>query len=279
MILVTGATGKIGQEVVRLLGDAGAKARALLRDPQKGAAWKGIEVVRGDLDDAASIRAALQGVDTVLLITAANAKQELLVIEEAKRAGVRRIVKVSVADARRESRVALARGHAEVEEVLRRSGMAWTILRPGTFSQDFLRSAPFVKAEGRISASAGEGKVALIDARDIAAVAVKALLEQGHEGKTYHLTGPAAISYAEATAKLSAAIGKPIRYVEVTPAETRAELVRVGIPAAYADDIVVFQAAIAAGRSGEVTGDVEAVLGRPARSFDDFARDYAAAFR
>jgi uncharacterized protein YbjT (DUF2867 family) len=279
MILVTGATGKIGVEVVRLLGEAGVPARALLRNPDKAKGWKGIEVVQGDLDDAASVAAALAGVDTVLLLTAANAKQEKAVIDASVRAGVKKMVKISAMGASPESPIALARGHAESEAALQRSGMAWTILRPGMFAQNFLAFAPSIKAAGQFSASVKDGRVAPIDARDIAAVAVKALVEPGHEGKTYALTGAEAITHAEMAEKIGAAIGKPVRYVDVPLEETRAAVTRAGMPAWLVEDMLGFQSAIAAGGAGGVSGDVERILGRKPRSFDDFAHDYAAAFR
>ena len=279
MILVTGATGKIGVELVRLLTEAKAEARALLRDPAKAKGWEGIEVVKGDLDDGESIAAALRGVDTLLLLTAANVKQELALIEAARRAGVERTVKISAVHASIEARASLVRGHAESEAALQRSGMAWTLLRPGVFSQNFLSFAPAIKAGGTFSASAKDGKIAPIDARDIAAVAAKALLEPGHEGKTYLLTGPVVLSYAEVAEKISAAIGKPVRYVDVPTAESRAAMLGAGMPKWLADDLVTIQVDTASGLLAAVSGDVEAVLGRSPRGFDDFARDYAEAFR
>jgi (4-alkanoyl-5-oxo-2,5-dihydrofuran-3-yl)methyl phosphate reductase len=278
MILVTGATGKIGSETVRLLAAAGVPTRALVRNPDKAKGWQGIEVVKGDLEDAASVAAALQGVDAVLLLTTANPKQEALVIEASKQAGVKKIVKISSMGASPDAKVSLGRGHAQSEELLKGSGLLWTILRPGAFAQNFLMFARSIRAEGRFSASVREGKIAPIDARDIAAVAVKALVEQGHEGKTYVLTGSQALSYAEAAAVLGAAIGKPVSYVDVPPAETRAQMVRAGLPEWLADDMVTMQAGIA-GSSGVISTDVEKILGRPPRTFAEFARDHADAFR
>ncbi|APR81647.1 Hypothetical protein A7982_06996 [Minicystis rosea] len=279
MILVTGATGKIGLEVVRLLGEAGAPARALLRNPDKAKGWKGIEVVKGDLDDSASVAAALAGVDTVFLLSNANPKQEKAVIEAAVRASVKKIVKISSMGANADSKVNIARGHAESEAALKQSGVAWTILRPGMFSQNFLNFAHAIKAQGQFTGSVKDGRVAPIDARDIAAVAVKALLEPGHEGKTYVLTGAESITHAEAAEHIGAAIGKPVRYVDVPLEETRAAILGHGLPAWLAEDMVTFQTGIAAGGSNIIAGDVEKVLGRKPLSFADFARDYAAAFQ
>ena len=280
MILVTGATGRIGGEAVRLLTEAGAKTRALLRHPEKGSAWKGIEVVKGDLDDAASVAAALQGVKQVLLVTSSgNSEQEIRVTNAARAAGVDHVVKISSLGTGANPPTKLAMGHAESEAALQRSGLAWTFVRPGLFAQNFLAFAPLIKAHGRFSASARDGKIAPIDTRDIAAVAVKALLAPGHAGKTYSLTGPVALSYAEIAEKLAAAIGKPVAYVDVPPAETRDNLLRAGLPEWLAGDMLTLQERIASGGLNIVSPDVAAVLGRPARSFDDFANDHAAAFQ
>jgi uncharacterized protein YbjT (DUF2867 family) len=279
MILVTGATGKIGSEVVRLLSAAQVPARALVRNPDKAKGWQGIEVVKGDLDDSASVAAALKGVGTVLLITIGNPKQEASVIEASKQAGVKKIVKISSMGASLDSKTTLGRGHAQSEDLLKSSGLSWTILRPGGFAQNFLSFAHSIRATGRFSASVQDGKMASIDARDIAEVAVKALVDTGHEGKTYLLTGGEAITHAEAAEKISAAIGKPVSYVDVPADETRRELLRAGMPEWLVTDLVTIQTGIAAGSSSAISADVEKVTGHKPRSFDEFVRDHADSFR
>jgi len=283
MILVTGATGKIGSEVVRLLRARGAAVRALVRNPDKAKGWQGVEIAVGDFDDRESIDAAMKDVRALFLLSNANPKQEGALIEAAQRARVKKVVKVSSLGASPDSPVTLARGHAAVEAQLQASGMAWTLLRPGMFAQNFLGFAPSIRATGSFSGSYGTGRVAPIDVRDIAEVAALALTHEGHEGKTYALTGPAAIDHAEAAASISAALGKPVRYVDQPVEVTRAALTErmgpVGAPAWLIEDLLGMQAFTAQGKGATVTHDFEQVTGHPARTFDDFARDHADAFR
>lgn len=278
MILVFGATGKIGSEVVRQLSEASIKVRAFVRDPAKMRALKGVEVVRGDLDNAASIAGGLRGVDTILLLTAPNAKHELAVIDAAKKSATKKIVKISAMGADATSERRIARAHGETEEALKASGITWTILRPGMFAQNFLMFAGSVKESGKFFASVGDGKAATIDARDIAEVAVRALTLPEHDGKTYILTGNSLVSYSDAAKKISAATGKAVTYVDVPLEQTKKAMIDHGMPEWLATELVGFQAATAAGRTAGMSTDTQTILGRPPRTFDDFARDYASAF-
>ncbi len=280
MILVTGATGRVGSHAVKLLGEANVPTRAFVRDPARLAGGApSVDVVKGDLNDAASVRGALQGVDAVLLVTDANAKQELDVVAEAKALGVKKIVKISSMGAEPSSKLTRARGHAEVEAALKGSGMAWTNLRPGMFAQNFLQFAPSIRQQGKFFASVRQGRAAMIDTRDVAEVAVKALIEAAHEGKTYLLTGPTAISYDEAAMILSGALHKPVAYVDVPVEKTKKAMLERGIPAWLVDELALIQENVAKTMEPVITNDVHKVLGRHARPFEDFARDYAAAFQ
>ncbi|MEO9142420.1 MAG: SDR family oxidoreductase [Polyangiaceae bacterium] len=277
---MTGATGKVGSYAVKLLGDANVPTRAFVRDPARlSGTSPGVEVVTGNLDDAASVRDALQGVDAVLLVTNANAKQELDVVAEAKALGVKKIVKISSMGAEASSKLTMARGHAEVEAALKASGMAWTSLRPGMFAQNFLQFAPSIRQQSKFFASVRQGRAAMIDTRDVAEVAVKALLEAAYEGKTYLLTGPTAISYDEAAMLLSAALHKPVTYVDVPIEKTKKAMLERGTPAWLVDELALIQENVAKTMEPVITNDVHKVLGRHARRFEDFARDYAAAFQ
>ncbi|HEX7666359.1 MAG TPA: SDR family oxidoreductase [Polyangiaceae bacterium] len=280
MILVTGATGKIGSHALKLLSEAGVPARAFVRDPSRlFGGPPGVEIVKGDLDDAASLRAALTGVDAVLLITAPNAKQELDVVAEAKDLGVKKIVKVSSMGADPNSKLTLARGHFDVEAALKASGLKWTILRPGMFAQNFLQFAESIRQQGKFFASVKQGRIAMIDVRDIAEVAVKALLDAAHDGKTYLLTGPSALSYDEAAAILSGALDKTVVYVDVPIEKSKKSMLERGMPSWLVGELALLQENIAKTMEPVITNDVRRVLGRHARKFEDFARDYAAAFR
>lgn len=280
MILVTGATGQIGSHAVKLLGEANVSTRAFVRDPARLTGGSpAVEVVKGDLDDAASVRSALDGVDAVLLVTNANAKQELDVVAAASALGVKKIVKISSMGAEPSSKLSIARGHAEVESAIKGSAMAWTSLRPGMFAQNFLQFAPSIRLQGRFFASVKQGRTAMIDARDIAEVAVKALTGTAHDGKTYLLTGPAAISYDEAAMVLSAALHKPVTYVDVPIEKTKKAMLERGAPPWLVDELALLQENLARTMEPVITNDVHRVLGRHARRFEDFVRDYAAAFQ
>ena len=284
MILVTGATGKIGQEVVSRLAAKGERVRAFVRNPARGAALQGpnVELFQGDLDDPASIARALEGVDAVFLLSNANHVQELSALDQIARSSVKRVVNLSAMGASLESPLTIGRNHAQVEERLRSMPLTWTILRPGMFAQNLLQSADTIRSSGRIFGAYGTAKIAPIDVRDIADVAVAALTEDSHAGKTYALTGPELLDYPAMAAALSTAAGKPITYTEVPLDAVRDGLgkaVAAGhIPAWLADDLVKMQS-LSHDRVGEKTDDVARILGRPARPFSDFARDSAAAFR
>ena len=278
MLLVFGPTGKLGSEVVRLLSKAGVSARAFARDPARVKAGPSVEVVRGDLEDRASVDRAVAGIEAAFLATAPNPGHELGVIEAARAAGVRKVVKVSSMAIDGDPDDRIARGHATAEQALKSSGMAWTILRPGMFAQNFLAFAESIRRTGRIVASAGRGKAAPIDARDIAAVGVQTLLDPKHDGQTYLLTGPEPVGYADAARAIGTALGKPVEYADVPPEETRKALLGRGLEGWYVEELLRRQAFVAATERPVVTDAVARVLGRPARRFEDFVRDHAAAF-
>lgn len=283
MILITSAPGNNANAVIRELTDAGVRVRALVRNPNSVADIKGplVEVAVGDFLDPASLDAALRDVEKAFLIPPSDPRaveMHVNFIRSAKRAGTRHIVKLSVAGADVNSPVRVARRHAEGEKELEASGIPFTHLRPNAFMQNFLALAPTIVSQGQFYQPAADGKVSHIDVRDIAAVAAKALTENGHEGKAYVLTGPEALSYAEAASKLSTAIGKPVKYVNVTPEDFKKSLLGWGIPEWMADGLNELYAAIRAGYCAFVTNTVEEVAKRKPISFDDFAHDFAEAF-
>jgi len=267
MILVTGATGKIGAGLRKLLADGNIKARLLTRDPAKatGLASSSVEVVKGDLGDKASVEKALQGVDHFFLnveSSAGSLEMANNAIHAAQRAGVQHIVRLSVLGADIHSPVQLSRWHAATEAVLKASGIPWTILRPGMFMQNILNSAHTIKTDGVFYGAGKDGKVPAIDARDIAAAAVKALTEPGHEGKTYNLTGPEALSSAEQAAKLSAALGRTIKYVDLPPGHFLQGLLGAGLPKWLAEDYVAMAGWIASGNAATVLPDLSKLIGK-----------------
>jgi uncharacterized protein YbjT (DUF2867 family) len=266
------------------LREAGAKVRAAFNNPDKAerAKKQGIETVVLDFADRRSIAAALKGVDKVFLLGPTVLNQTELennVVEEAQKAGVKHIVKLSVLDAPGE-KFTFAKWHHAVEKNIENSGIPYTFLRCNEFMQNAINYyLPSIKRDGAFYLSTKDAKVSPVDVRDIAAVAVKALITTGHENKAYDLTGPEALNHEQVARKLSAASGRQIRYVDIPPAAYKEGAVAAGIPDWYADLLLNLYAFYAEGRAEKVSNDVERVTGRKARSFDEFARDHAQAFK
>ena len=284
MILVSGATGTSGKEIVLQFANHGISVKALVRDMAKAAPFRGkcVHVEIGDLNKPATLEEAFKAVDRALLLPANNAnqvEQERTFIDAAKRAGVQHIVKFSALGADDpKSRSRFVRWHAEAEDYLEASGVAWTHLRPCMFMQNLLGSATSIAGEDAFYAPLGDARVALVDVRDIAAVAVKTLTERGHEGKAYTITGPEALTYREVAAKLAAALGKPVRYVDVPPEQFKQSLLGAGMPEWSADALLEIFEHVVKPLGAEVTNVIAEVAKKAPITFDQFARDHAAAF-
>jgi len=279
MILVTTA-GKVGTEAVRSLILRGAPVRVLVRDPGKARALAdaGAEVAVGDLDVPASVDEAMAGVAGVVLVSPAVPAQELNVIASAARAGVGHVVKAS-SKASADSPIARRRGQTEIEAGLAASGLAHTLLRSNAYMQNVLTLAPAIAATSGFGSSAGKGRTGMVDARDVGAVAAAiAASPASHAGKTYWLTGPELISNYDIAAVLSELLGRTITYAELSFDENRDAMIRAGLPALVAEMNAQAFSLTADGDAEWVTDDVSAILGRPARSFEQFAADYATAF-
>jgi uncharacterized protein YbjT (DUF2867 family) len=282
-LLITGATGMVGSEIVRQLSASGSALRALVHNPEKSASIKkpGVEIVVGDLERPHTLPPALEGIATVLLMSSPDPAQVELqgnMVDAAKRAGARRIVKVSAVGAGPKSPASLGRWHYQTEKEVESSGLAWTHLRPHSFMQNFLMSAASLKKEGRLFGCQRDGRAAFVDVRDIAAVATAVLTGTGHDGKAYAITGPQALSLAEAAKALGAAVGRPVSYVDLPPAEFKAGLLAAGLSEWMANDLVAFQTIFAQGLGSEVTDVVARDAGRPATRLEQFARDHRRAF-
>jgi uncharacterized protein YbjT (DUF2867 family) len=279
MILVTTA-GKVGTEAVRSLIRREAPVRVLVRDPgkAKALAGAGAEVAVGDLDVPASIDEAMAGVTEVVLVSPAIPAQELNVIASAARAGVGHVVKAS-SKASADSPIARRRGQAEIEAGLAGSGLVHTVLRSNAYMQNVLALAPAIAATSGFGSSAGKGRTGMVDARDVGAVAAEiAVSPASHAGKIYWLTGPELISNYDVAALLSELLGRTITYTELSFDENRDAMIRAGIPAPVAEMNAQAFSLTADGDAEWVTDDVPAILGRPARSFEQFAADHATAF-
>lgn len=284
MILVSGATGTAGKEIVLQLASLGITVKALVRDMAKATPFRGkcVHVAVGDLNEPATLEEAFKAVDQALLLPANNANQvhqERTFIDAAKRAGVQHIVKFSALgadDPASGSRI--ARWHAQAEDYLEASGLAWTHLRPCMFMQNLLGSAASIAREGAFYAPLGDARVAHVDVRDIAAVALKTLTEHGHEGKAYTITGPEALTYSQVAQKLTAVLGKPVRYVDVPPEQFKQSLLGAGMPDWYADALLEIFEYVVKPRGTEVTNVVAEIARKAPSTFDQFARDHLAAF-
>jgi uncharacterized protein YbjT (DUF2867 family) len=271
-VLVTGATGNIGSQVVRELQERGVPVRAFARDPGK---LDGVEVAIGDFSDPDSIRRALVDVDRVFLSSADGPRKvahEAAVVDAAAAAGVELIVKASTMRAQAGSPLKPFDWNGRSEEHLARSGVPTVILRSAFYMTNLLAAAEPVAREGVLPAPAGDGAVAMIDPRDVAAVAAVALAGDGHAGRTYHPTGPRPITYAGIADVLGA------QYVDVPPEAARRQLEAAGMPDWLVDHLEGVFALIRSGAFAETTDVVRAVTGREPRDFAAFAADYADAF-
>jgi len=283
MILVTGSTGAIGSEVVRGLSRAGTPARALIRNPNQRQDLSGVTWVTGDLGKPETLASAFAGCTKLFLLTGnAESAGELQhnALAAARQGGIAHAVKLSAFGASPKSNSLIGRLHYRIEQELEDSGMGWTILRPHHFSQNLLSQAKNIVDNGVVYSSSGDGKIPFVDTRDIAAVAVVTLTQPGHESKKYVITGGEKISYREATEILSKAIGKPLRFIDEPPDQARARLIEEGQAPVLVDSLLAIAAYQRAGGPTEtITTVVRDLTGKPPRTFAEFARDYAGAFR
>jgi uncharacterized protein YbjT (DUF2867 family) len=279
MILVTTA-GKVGSEAARLLTQREVPVRVLVRDPEKAKALADAEaeIAVGDLAVPASIDEAMAGVTSVVLVSPAVPAQELNVVASAARAGVGHVVKAT-SKASADSPIARRRWQTEIEAGLAASGVPHTLLRSNAYMHNVLALAPAIAKTSGFGSSAGKGRIGMIDARDVAAVAASiAASPAPHAGKTYWLTGPALISYYDVAAVLPKLLGRTITYRELTFDQDKDAMIRAGVPEQIAEMNAQAASLTADGDAAWVTDDVPSLLGRPARSFEEFATDYANAF-
>ena len=285
MILITGGTGTVGSEVVRLLAGAGVRdVRLMVREPNKAGPARdyGFEVVRGDFGQPETLGAALEGVGRAFLLSPPSQnlfEYERNFIAAAARAGVRHVVKLSAISAAPQAPEGFIKWHGLAEEELRSSGLSHTLLQGTFFMQNLLGSVSTIVGQGAIYQAVGEARAAYVDARDVAAVAFRALTGEGYEGKTYVITGPELLSYYDIADKLSAATGRNVNYVPLSAGDFRHALLSAGMPEWYADAIATLNELLVSGQAEVVTNVVEELTGKRPITFDEFARDYAEAFK
>jgi uncharacterized protein YbjT (DUF2867 family) len=286
VILVTGATGMIGKAVVRKLEAHGAAVRALSRNAGQAESIFGpsVECVAGTYDDEASLKTAMDGVERVFVLCPIDprlSRWEGNVVSAARSADVGHIVKLSTAGVEWVGQAppvpTLWALHRESEQQIERAGLPFTHLRPDACMQNLLMFAAPI-ATGVYPAPTGEGQRAWIDVRDVADAAAVVLTEGGHEGRSYELTGPEALSDDDVAAKISAAIGTEVRHVNPPLAVARQNMLDGGMPDETANMISEVMVAIAAGRAGKVTLGIADLMGRAPRSMDAFLLEFRSTF-
>jgi uncharacterized protein YbjT (DUF2867 family) len=274
----------IGSLIPEALVARGVEFSVMLRPGDSGdriAGKPGVSSTEGDFDEPASLRTALEGVDRAFLLTNSSERteaQQLAFVEAAQAQRVGQVVYLSQLAADQQSPARFLRYHGAVEAALTNSTAGWTFVRPNLILQAYIPFAPII-AQGALQAPIGDAAVSVVDARDVAAVAAAALSEDGHMGKTYTVTGPAAVSHAEIASALGNASGRPVRFERIPPNEFIAMATGAGMPRWQAEGLAEDYAHYDRGEADSVSPDVQQVTGSDARSVRDFANDYADAFQ
>jgi uncharacterized protein YbjT (DUF2867 family) len=281
MILITGASGNVGGEVLKQALAVGLKIRATFQSADKAAkAPAGIEGVIMDYAKPETIRPALDGVEKIFLVGPPVRDlpvMEANFIKEVCAAGRKHIVKLSALGGRESM---FPSGHRDSEENIEASGLPYTFLRPNGFMQNLVNyDAGTIRSQDAFYGCQGNGAVSLVDIRDIAAAAVIVLAATGHEGQSYALTGGEALTNGHVAEKISRVAERKISYVDLPPAEFKKAILSAGMPGWSADALLDLQRLYREGKANLVTNDVERLTGRKPISFDQFARDYAFAFQ
>jgi uncharacterized protein YbjT (DUF2867 family) len=287
MILVTGANGLAGSAVIREFARQHSQVRALVRSRAKARALEAlptVELVEGNMLRPETLADALSGVDRALLISSPDLQMvetQSAFIDAAKKADVRQIVKFSGLNASVASPFLFNRMHAEIEDYLERSGVTWTHLRPSQFMTEYLREMPTIVADSAFYLPLEDAKLAPVDMEDIAKAAYALLHNSGHQGKRYEMTGPEALNMGQIAEQISLAIGRTVRYVNVSPAERRQALLAAGLPPYVVDALDVQARARRKGATGEavVHRETHTALSIPPTTFAEFARRNAAVWR
>jgi uncharacterized protein YbjT (DUF2867 family) len=285
VVLVTGATGTVSTALLGALkGKPGLRLRALVRDPAKAEALKneGVEVVAGDLEEPDTLSEAFDGVDILWLLTPASALEPSMgsnAVVAAKRAKVKHIVRNSAIKAGHDAPNRNGRLHALVEEAVTASGLPWTILRPHYYMQNLLSSAASVASDGTLYMNMGEAPVGMIDGRDVGVFAAKVIEHPDrHAGKIYNPTGPERATMAEAAHTLGEVLGKPVQYVALPQDAARQAMLGFGLSRWFVGNVCDYGRVYSEGWGDFTTNDFKDVTGHEARSFKQFATDFAQVF-
>jgi uncharacterized protein YbjT (DUF2867 family) len=285
-ILVTGAAGRVGTAAVFALLNRGAQVRAMLHRPDRHAMFApcDLECVTADLDDGPAVRAALSGVEAVLLISPLHPNlpvREIGLIEACSEGTARRVVKISALGADPDWPVPAPRWHGLVERHLRESALSWTVLQPNFFFQTLLEFADTVAA-GTLAVPAGQVRISMVDTRDIGRAAAAVITQDGHNHRTYQITGPQAVSFNDVAQALTAATGHRITYLDLAPQQAHERMVAAGMPDWLIEQRdLVFASYRDAGRAGYpslITTAIHDLTGRQPSSIVDFATEHASRF-
>jgi uncharacterized protein YbjT (DUF2867 family) len=288
-ILVTGATGTVGSEVVKQLSsnttDINIKTAVHSIENAKKVQYDRVEAVQIDYNKPETLAAAFKDADKLFLLThpsPKSAEHESNLVTEANKSGIRHIVKQSIMGADLKAEVEAMRLHRQAEKIIEESGIPYTFLRPNEFMQGFINfQSPTIKINNAFYLPAQDAKVSIVDVRDIAAVAVKAFTDENdkHNNKIYLITGPEALSYHQMAEILSNATGKKISYVNISEEETRAAMKEIGMDDWLINTISELYNYFRKGYASQVSSAVEEVTGRKPIPFSQFAKDYAETFR
>nr|WP_274918854.1 NAD(P)H-binding protein [Streptomyces sp. WZ-12] len=262
---------------------APVSGRALVRNtsrvPRDGS-WRGVEIAVGDFDRPDTLDGAMLAVDTLLLISPSVPGQEIAAIDSAARQGVRHVVKITNHRATEDSPVDRRRDHARIEAHLKASGVGYTLLAPNLLLQNLFAVAPMIQQTRGFVMSAGDGQFGAIDARDVsAAAAAVACAPAEHAGRTYLLTGPELVTYADVAAELTRALGRQIQYHRITPDQHREAMIQAGLPESVATSNAQVFGLIAEGDAGWLSDDVAALTGHRPRSLRTFVTDHVDVFK
>ena len=281
MILITGASGNVGREVLKQIAPTGVRVRAGFQSVGKVNVPSEVEVAVIDYNQVETLREALQGVDRVFLVgppTAELTELERNAIDVIKQSAVQQVVKLSAMGGRESI---FPRQHAESEDYIRSCGVPYTFLRPNGFMQNMINyNAPTITRQNAFYGTEGDGRISQIDIRDVAAVALKVLRDENaaYLGQAYTLTGPEALTNSELAAIMSEVLGRKIQYINLPPQQFRGALLSAGVPEWSADALLDLERLYREGPAATVTDDVKQILGRKPIHFAQFVRDYQSAF-
>jgi uncharacterized protein YbjT (DUF2867 family) len=284
LILVIGGRSKIGAALTGELLGRGQQVRALVRASEPtGSLPAAAQIVTGDLADEGSLVTAMEGIEKVFLLSSPHPdaiRWHRNAIDAARRTDVKLLVRSSIIGAGQESAAEFISAHTSCDRYLEDSGLPHVIVRPNLFLQNIPESTiPSIDASGTFYADAGQARISMVDTRDVAAVAALALTEPGHAGAHYDVTGPAALSYTDVAARLTSAMGRQITYVDAPDDAVRRGLLGAGLNEWLVNALVgLYQDYRRSGTDGyaaQVTGTVERLTGRPARSLDDLLGEMA----